>query len=361
VRLVAIALYGATGYTGRLVVEELVRRGLDFTIAGRSEQKLRALSEGAAQGAPYRTASVDDPASLRALLEDVAVVIDCAGPFTLLGEPVVRAAVETGTHYVDSTGEQPFMRMVFERYGEQAERAGAALVSGMGFDYVPGDLIARLAAEGHEPLDELVLAYAVSGFGATRGTLRSALEMIKVGELGIHRASFDFGPPIGRQTMARYPSGEIVTVPRHTDTRKVTSMITASTFAAHPALAPATPFLMPGLTLALSKTPLPRLLDKAIDRLPEGPAPDARRRSRWTIVAVARGASGSTGHGIVTGTDPYGLTAVTLVHGAELMAAPGYSAAGALAPASAYDAASFLDALGDFGVSWSLDRPPVPA
>ena len=71
-----------------------------------------------------RVASVDDHASLRALLDGADVLINCAGPFTFAGEPVVRAAVDAGVHYVDSTGEQPFIRMVFDRYGAAAEREG---------------------------------------------------------------------------------------------------------------------------------------------------------------------------------------------------------------------------------------------
>jgi len=95
-------------------------------------------------------------------------VISCAGPFVQHGEPVLAAAAETGTHYIDTTGEQPFMRTVFERYGATAEGTGAALVTAMGFDYVPGDLIASLTA-GAGPVDEVVLAYWVKGFGPTRG------------------------------------------------------------------------------------------------------------------------------------------------------------------------------------------------
>lgn len=359
-RLVPIALYGATGYTGRLVVAELRRRGLDFVISGRSEQKLRELSEGAGGGAPYRPASVDDPASLRALLEDVSVVINCAGPFTLLGEPVVQAAIATGTHYVDSTGEQPFIEMVFDRYGAEAEAAGVGLAPAMGFDYVPGDCIARLVAEGREPLEELVVAYAVKGFGATRGTLHSALEMARRAPTEIYRAQFEFPAPIGRKQMVRYPSGELITVPRHTDTQKVTSLISAAVFAPHPALAPITPFLMPAASLAL-RTPLKRVLGKAIDRLPEGPSEDDRRASEWTIVAVAKGAGGTESRGIVRGKDPYGLTAVTLVHAAEQMAGEGYDRSGALAPSTGYDPAAFLNYLGDHDVSWELSREPVAA
>ena len=365
-------LYGATGYTGRLVTGELVRRGLDFTLAGRNREKLERLSEELGGGAPVVAAAVDDDAALRDLLAGARAIINCAGPFTLAGDALVRAAVASGTHYVDSTGEQPYMQMVFERHGEAAERAGVALVPAMGFDYVPGDLIARLTARGHEPLVELVVAYAVRGFGASRGTMRSTLEILKGGDVvyedgdwrpaagGVFRATFDFGPPVGRQPMARYPSGEVLTVPRHTRTRRVTSLLTLKTAAPHPALVPALPFVMPGFALAL-RTPLRGALGRAIGALPEGPSESARRASDFTIVAVARAEDGSAHRGVVRGSDPYGLTAVTLVYGAERMASGGYDRAGALGPAAAYDPETFLNYLGDHGVTWELDRAPVAA
>lgn len=361
----AIALYGATGYTGRLVTDELVRRGVDFVLGGRNAEKLSSLAEERGRGASVRTASVDDPRSLRALLDGCEVVINCAGPFSLAGEAMVEAAVETGTHYVDSTGEQTYMRELFERHGPEAERRGVALVPALGFDYTPGDCIAGLAARGHEPLEELELSYAVKGFRATRGTLNSTLEVMKGGDVvysdGAWRpaprmvppTSFDFPAPIGRRTMAKYPSGEVITVPRHTRTRRLTSRIAAEAFTPIAPLAPAVPFLMPGIALAL-RTPLRGLVGGLVGRLPEGPPEEARKAAEFTIVAVARGADGSAGSGVVRGRDPYGLTAVTLVHGAELMTSKGYAASGALGPAAAYDPEAFLNYLGDHGVSWEL-------
>jgi short subunit dehydrogenase-like uncharacterized protein len=132
-----IAVYGATGYTGRLVVAELARAEADFIVSGRSPEKLEALREEFELQTPARAARIDDHASLRGLLGDCAVVIDCAGPFVKYGEPVLSAAVETGTHYLDTTGEQPYMKMAFERYGPGAARAGVAVIPAMGFDYVP--------------------------------------------------------------------------------------------------------------------------------------------------------------------------------------------------------------------------------
>ena len=360
-----IAVYGASGYTGKLVLRELVRRGIDHVATGRSVAKLREAVDAAGSNAPVRAAALDDRGALRHALGDCAAVINCAGPFTFFGEPVVRAAVETGTHYVDTTGEQPYMQRIFERLGEPAQAAEVAVVPGMGFDYLPGDLIAHLAAAEHEPLRELVMAYSVDGFGMTRGTMHSSIEAMRGGDLvyrdgawvpagnGPLRATFRFPDPIGRRAVAKYPAGEIVTVPRHVDTRNVTALIDARVIAPHPALAPLIPITAPGLGLLL-RTPVRALLDLAVDRLPEGPAEDDRRAASFTVVAVARGEDGTEGVGVIRGTDVYGLTAVTTVHGAELMAAEGYDRAGVLAPASAFDARHFLDFLGDHGVSYEL-------
>ena len=359
-----IVVYGATGFTGTLVAHELRRRGLDMVLAGRSADKLARVAE-AVGGAPTRAVALDDAAGLRDLLAGAAAVIACAGPFVRYGEPVVRAAAETGTHYVDTTGEQPFMQLVRERYDALARRSGAALVPAMGFDYLPGDLLAHLTAQGVEPLRELVLAYAPRGVQPTRGTLRSALGMLAaesvVYEDGdwrpaprrVPRARFAFPPPVGEQPVMRYPSGELLTVPRHVLTRRVASLITVETFAGTPKAAPLVPLLAPGMALAL-RTPLAGALDPLLARVPEGPSPESRARVRFTIVAVAHGEDGRTRRGVATGGDVYALTAVTAVHGAALMAEHGYDRSGALAPAEAYDPAAFLGALAPHGVACEI-------
>src|SRR5919198_1303336 len=133
-----IAVYGATGYTGRLVATELHRRGARAVLAGRNRAKLEMVAEDLGGDVEVRAAPLDDPVALRDVLEPCAAVIACAGPFRLHGEPVLAAAVDACTHYLDTTGEQLFMRLVFEDYGSRADRAGVALVTAMGFDYVLG-------------------------------------------------------------------------------------------------------------------------------------------------------------------------------------------------------------------------------
>jgi short subunit dehydrogenase-like uncharacterized protein len=360
-----IAVFGATGYTGRLVAAELRRRRLEFVVCGRDPAKLRALAADVGGGPEVRVANVDDRDALRHAFGDCAAVINCAGPFTLLGEPVVRAAVESGSHYVDTTGEQGFMRLVIDRYDEAAKAAEVAVVPAMGFDYAPGDLICRLASEGHEPVARLDLTYDVRGFGATRGTLRSALEVMDGRDVvyedgawrpagsGPLRASAVLPAPLGRQVVTRFPSGEVVTVPRHTRVRTVVSRITVSGQVPAGPLTPLVPWLMEGLGLVL-RTPLRRLLQQAAAALPEGPGEAERRAARFLIVVRARGEDGSEGGGAVRGSDIYGLTAVTAVHGASLLADAEYDRTGVLSPASAFHPAPFLNFLTDHGLSWEL-------
>lgn len=356
-----IAVYGATGYTGRLVAAELAAAGADFVLAGRSREKLDALASDVGGAPSVEAVALDDAAGLRELFEPCAAVIACAGPFAVHGEPVLRAAAEGGTHYLDTTGEQGFMKRVFDEFGPVASKSGAALVTGMGFDYVPGDMIASLTAEGMGPLEELSLNYAVAGFGPSRGTARTALGQIAgedvqwlqgeyvPGDSSISRGKFDFGGEIGLQRMTRYPAGEHVTVPRHVDTRTVRTALTASTTSP---VAIGAPVLMTGLSLAL-RTPAARLFGAAVGRLPEGPAEDRRRAARFTIVCDARTGSRRR-RGVIRGEDVYGMTARSIVAGALRCAAPGFAKSGALAPSEAFDPASFLPELSEFGVEHEI-------
>ncbi|MGC1853343.1 MAG: saccharopine dehydrogenase NADP-binding domain-containing protein [Solirubrobacterales bacterium] len=347
-----IGVYGATGFTGGLIARELKRLGADFLIAGRNRGKLAALSEELG-GVPFEAVSLDDPVGLREMLEPCSAVAACAGPFTLHGEPVVAAAAETGTHYLDTTGEQPFMRTVFDRYGDRAAEKGAALVSGMGFDYAPGDLIAALTADGMGPLEEIVIAYCVSGFAPTHGTALSGLEIMRGGDVvwsdGEWRPAprsadggrWHFPDPIGEQRMLRYPAGEQITVPRHVETARVRTLLNG--MVVPPRLMPLAAAGSPLLGLAM-RTPLRRVMGALIRRLPAAPSEEGRKASRFTISCEARGKSGMR-RGTVRGSDVYGLTAVSVAQGALLCADPAYDRSGALAPAQAFDPASFLDAL----------------
>lgn len=361
-----IAVYGATGFTGGLVVRELERLGAEFMIAGRNRGKLEALSEELG-GVPFAAVPADDAVGLREMLEGCSVVAACAGPFSLHGEPLVAAAAETGTHYLDTTGEQEFMRMVFDRYGARAAETGAALVTGIGFDFLPGDLIAALTAEGMGPLEEIVVAYCVREFAPTRGTALSAQEVLRGGDVvwsgGEWRPAprsadggrWHFPDPIGEQRMLRYPAGEQITVPRHVETRRVRTLLNGMVGPprAMPLIVAASPLL--GLAM---RTPLRKVTGALVRRRPAAPGEKTRKESRFTISCEARAKSGAR-RGTVRGSDVYGLTALNVAHGAMLCADPAYDRSGALAPAQAFDPTSFFAALAELGVS--IEVEPLPA
>lgn len=361
-----IAIYGATGFTGRLISQELKRSGTSFLISGRNRGKLEALSEELG-GAPLKAVAIDDAAGLREVLEGCSVVVACAGPFTLHGEAIVAAAADTGTHYLDTTGEQPFMRMVFDRHGKRAAQTGAVLVSGMGFDYLPGDMLAALTAEGMGPLEEIVLAYCVHGFAPTHGTALSGLEIMRGGDVvwadGDWRPAprsadggrWRFPDPIGELRMLRYPAGEQITVPRHVETARVRTLLNG--MVVPPRLMPLAVASSPLLGLAM-RTPLRSAMGALIRRLPAAPGDEDREKARFTISCEARGKSGAR-RGTVRGSDVYGLTAASLAHAATLCADAAYARSGALAPAQAFDPVAFLAALADSGLSVEVE--PLPA
>ena len=140
-----VVVYGSTGYTGRLVAEYLhgeYGEDVRFAMAGRSEDKLKSVRDeiGLPDTVDLIVANSDDPDSLTAMCESTHAVITTVGPYQLYGEPLVKACVETGTDYVDLSGEPAWMRDMIERYHDKAKETGARIVHSCGFDSVPFDL-----------------------------------------------------------------------------------------------------------------------------------------------------------------------------------------------------------------------------
>ena len=360
-----VVVYGASGYTGRLLCAALAARGLPTVLAGRNASRLQAAARALGEAAAgVQVAPLEEPAALRRAFDGARVVANCAGPFVVSGEPVLRAAIEAGCHYLDTTGEQPWIARVFEDFDEQLHDAGVAAVAGMGFDYVPGDLLCHLVGERCQPLEEVLVVYHLLGFGMTRGTMRSSLEMLKGGDVtyrdgawvpagfGPRRAFVDFPAPIGRRQIGKYPAGEIVTVPRHLQVRNVRAGITVDSLLPR-RISWALPPTLPAVALAM-RSPLARLLDRAVGLAPEGPPEEERRAVSWTILVQAQGRDGTRVSGTARGSDVYGLTAQTMVAGIERMAGEGFARTGAHAPASAFDAAELLDSLAAARVGWEM-------
>ncbi len=140
-----VVVFGATGFTGRLVAEYLAAEyGSDvrWAMAGRSADKLAAVRDeiGAPADTPLVVADSADPASLKAMAEATAAVVTTVGPYQLYGEPLIQACVEAGTDYVDLCGEPAWMYDIIRNYDAPAKASGARIVLSCGFDSIPFDL-----------------------------------------------------------------------------------------------------------------------------------------------------------------------------------------------------------------------------
>ena len=141
-----LIVWGATGFTGRLVAEYLAERytdgSLTWAMAGRSAEKLAEVARliGAPAGLPTVLADADDPATMRSMAERAQVILTTVGPYQLHGSDLVAACAAAGTAYVDLCGEPNWMRRMIDAHHEQAQASGARIVFSCGFDSIPFDL-----------------------------------------------------------------------------------------------------------------------------------------------------------------------------------------------------------------------------
>lgn len=175
-----VVIYGAYGYTGRLITQEAQEKGFAPVISGRDEQKLQAMADEF--GVEAHPCELDNRDKLDSILTEADVVIHCAGPFVYTAQPMVESCIRTQTHYLDITGEfQVFEQLAsWHRY---AEEAGVMLLPGAGFDVVPTDCLAAYLRQQLPEASVLELAFAGLGGGFSRGTAKTAVENIDKGGL----------------------------------------------------------------------------------------------------------------------------------------------------------------------------------
>ena len=331
-----IGLLGATGYTGRLVVDELARRGLPARLGARDSGRLTSLLSHVPRDAGFEPWIVDvtNRTKLDGFLSGLDAVISCVGPYVQYGDAVVDAAVRAAVPYVDCSGEPEFVAGVLRRH----DAAHVAVVPACGFDGLIGDLAAAVAAEHFGgPVDRVVIGYRVSGGSASQGTVRSALA--GTGGGGGRRRPLRVRFPEGRRWALPVSFVDEVLIPHHVPGADVTT-----------ALALPAGFGVVGLSL------MRRFADKLerfVVRLPEGPPLARRLRLSFTIVAEA---SGPHTHSTVVcrGRDSYGLTARFLVEAVTRLRA---ARPGANPAAIALPPAAFLDAVSGDDFHWTFDHP----
>ncbi len=209
-------IYGANGYSGKLIAEQAIKQGLKPIVAGRNKASIEAISEQL--DCQHRVFDLSDN-SIAQYLDDISVVIHCAGPFSQTAEPMIKACLQSKTHYLDITGEISVFELA-KSYDQQAKGAGVVLCPGVGFDVIPTDCLASQLKELMPDASHLTLGFdSKSGFSpgtaktsveglASGGSVRKDGEIIQV-PLAAKTRKIDFGN--GEKLAMTIPWGDVST------------------------------------------------------------------------------------------------------------------------------------------------------
>jgi len=313
-------IYGAYGYTGRLVAALATERGEIPVIAGRDERRLRALGERFEL--EHRVFDLADAKATRAGLAGIDAVAHCAGPFSATAAPMVAACLDTGTHYFDITGEIDIFESILSRHDE-AVAHHVVLLPGAGFDVVPSDCLAALLARSMPGAVRLELAIR-TGSSVSPGTAKTAMESLGTpgraridGVIGPvppdrRRRTVDFAD--GRASVHAIAWGDVSTAYHSTGIPDIV------VYAALP------PAVGPMVAMAQVAGPAARnalvqgTLKRLVGRLP-GPSAEARAKNQAQLWGEVTDPEGRTATARVTTLDPYDLTADAVVRIAQRLAA----------------------------------------
>lgn len=322
----SIAVYGATGHTGRFVVQEALRRELPVVAVGRDAARL---DETSPPGVTRRVAALD-AAGLEQAFARCAVVINCAGPFLDTAMPVAQAALRAGCHYIDVTAEQASAQATFADFDAPARAVGRVVIPAAGFYGGLADLLASAlaASASADKIDEITVAVGLDHWWPTVGTRKTGERnkvprvVVKDGSLAPLTPSAEvsdwaFSPPLRTQTMVELPFSEIITLAHHLRAGTIRSLLSRSALN----------------DIRDATTPPPTAADES-----------GRSAQRFELV-VRLAQNGVTRTGGVRGRDIYAVTAPIVIEAAERLLAPAYRHSGALALAEAFDPVELLRAL----------------
>ena len=335
-----VVLLGATGFTGQLIASRLARAKIPFTAVGRDPGKLEALVRGYKAKVPFRVADVLDPESLRkAIPRGTKLVVNTVGPFCELGEPVVRAAIERKAHYLDTTGEQHFIRESHWHFHDAARAAKRLVVHAMAFEYALGDFAARALAERlGGRIDLLEIFYFIPLFPPSRGTkrsMRAAMSMPVYGfeggrlveiRAGTFRKNLHLRAEDKPLSALSFPGGEIFTVPQHVDVRTIRQYMVMSISAARLLYGTS-----PAVIRASSRS---RAAEEA--SAANGPTKAQREANVFQLILEGTRAGRPETTMVLTGRDVYGLTANLILHGVRAILAGKARGVGVLSPAQVF-------------------------
>jgi len=315
-----ILIYGATGYTGKLIAKAASNAGARPILAGRNLEKVKRVAEPL--GLAARAFDLVDRSGIDAGLKDVAVALCVAGPFSATSRPMADACLRNRVHYLDITGEIEVFEALAARDAE-AKARGVTLLPGVGFDVVPSDCLAAHLKRRLPDATDLKLYLSLGG-NMSRGTAKSMVESIATGTRIRRRGaiiarnsagagSCDFGN--GVKSTVQVSWGDVATAFHSTGIPNIEVHFEVSP--AVVALTRTPSFVKSFLGLGFMQS----LLKAQVDRMPEGPNESARRTGRAVLVGQARNDKGETVRSRLRTPEGYVLTAATAFDGAKRVAA----------------------------------------
>jgi len=331
-----VLIYGATGYTGRLIAERLRNSRRHLVVAGRTADRVQGLA--AELGVAGDVIAIDDAEALDSALGDVDVLINAASPFTLTAPALIESCLRTKTHYLDISGELPVFQNAF-LHDEAARGRGIMIMPGAGFGIVASDCLAAHVA-ALVP-NAKYLRIAVRPGSISRGSFRSALRvanspvsirrngrmmLLPVGRL---QRAFDFGD--GEKECVAVSWADVFTAYHSTGIRNIEAYFEAD-FASR-----ALYHLGAGVADTMQLNPVKNLIDAIARAWPEGPPEVQRRAEKCVIVAEAEDSWRQVRSARLTTPDGYSFTAEA-ASAIALRAARGDFLSGFQTPARVYGA-----------------------
>jgi short subunit dehydrogenase-like uncharacterized protein len=304
-----VLIYGAYGFSGAGISRLAAEYGITPVLAGRNGKKLQVLAESL--GYDYVTLSLENNHdNLVAVLKHFELVLHIAGPYTYTSKPMIDAALAAGTHYLDLTGENHVIQAQLDR-DQEFKRANIMVMPAVGYDVVPTDCLNLYVAQQVESPDTLTVLLngnynAVEGAGASRGTLKSGLEML--GRPLLMRQGGKMVPVSNLKVISRTENGHDQTLVQIPWADMITSYVstgvpTIEVFQIQDGEIPA---WLPRLAqYQLGRRLLTWLIDKY---LPEGPPAEAQAQRQTRIVSTASNAAGESASAALITPEGYLLT-----------------------------------------------------
>lgn len=301
-------IYGANGYTGKLIAELAEKTGMSPVLAGRNAQALQQLA--VKLDLEYRLFALESVEEITRELSGIKVVLNCAGPFCITSEKMIEACRRAGTHYIDITGETAVFASAYAGHAKN-EKAGIVVCPGAGFDVVPTDCLASVLKEAMPSAVSLSLGFQTE-MTPSRGTLLTMLKDLGKGTLVQHEGQLK-RVPFGRlQRAVNFGQGPVnaVSIPWG-------DVVTAFYTTGIPNISVYVPMTQGRAKMIawldkqnalLTKIGLKKLLENYIKRRVSGPTLQARDKNPAYVWGEARDAQGNIVVGRLETPNPYSLT-----------------------------------------------------